>query len=195
MDFQRVFKNKWLIAIGIIGVLLLVISSIGARKNSTETIAPASAFSTNTTPSGPTSTTTNTGDSLIANAQALENSYDAQLESILSKIAGIHAVTVMVTVNDSGSVTVAKNDTRTNTVTGSGSNASQTSSESDQIYSGSSENGGPYVLSSSLPHVMGVLVTVRADDFIVAKAEIIESITNVLDVPAYKISVEPQKGN
>lgn len=198
MDWKVLTKNKWLLFLAAVGVLLLLIGSFIPSRSARPTFSPLNpaAASQRGDSSQPQAQTADT--SQISSASELEASYDQQLEQILSTIAGIHAVKVMVTVDSSGTLSVAKNDSASKTVSGAGgSTSTTTTTKTDQIYTaGSSGQGGaPYVLSRQQPKVRGVLVTVNADDFVVAKSEIIESITNVLDVPEYKISVEPQKDN
>ncbi|EPZ48957.1 hypothetical protein [Alicyclobacillus acidoterrestris] len=197
MDLKTLFKNKWLLFIAAIGILLLLIGSyLPARHNPTSAVPTLGAAATGDS-GGSASTPPTNGAGQGDAVTQIEESYDSQLENILGKIAGIHAVTVMVTVDSTGTLNVAKNNSSSKTVTGSGSSSSTTTTENDQIYTSNNGTGGngPFVLSNVQPNVRGVLVTVNADDFAVAKSEIVESITNVLDVPAYKISVEPQKEN
>ncbi|GMA60616.1 hypothetical protein NZD89_13420 [Alicyclobacillus fastidiosus] len=196
MDLKTLLKNKWLLFIAAVGMLLLLVGSYLPSKHATPTLATSTLGLTgNSTGQGSPSTGTSSSGASQDSVADIEQSYDSQLESILVKIQGVHAVTVMVTVDSSGTLSVAQNNSSSRTVTGSGASASTTTTENDQIYTSDNGGGGngPFVLSNIQPTVMGVLVTVNADDFATAKSEIIESITNVLDVPAYKISVEPQK--
>ncbi|WAH39001.1 hypothetical protein [Alicyclobacillus dauci] len=195
MDFKTLFQNKWLLAMAGIGILLLLVGSFFPPKADRPALSESVSVSQGSQPQTGTENTSGTNQAMTV--EQIEAGYDQNLQQILSQIQGIHSIHVMVTVDSSGILTVAKNDSSSKTVSGSGSTQSTTTSQSDQIYSGGNGVGGsgPYVLSTVQPNVRGVLVTVSADDFVVAKSEIIESITNVLDVPAYKISVEPQKGN
>jgi stage III sporulation protein AG len=134
----------------------------------------------------------------LTTAQSIDAYYDEQLTNILEKIAGIHAVTVMVTVAGTAAQQVANNTQTTSTLDkGNNGGVSNSTSIQNQVVSEPNPNGGsgPIVLSSTEPKVQGVLVTVSAQDFFIAKSEIIDAIQNVLDMPAYKISVEPQKVN
>lgn len=195
VEWKLLLKNRWLLFLAGVGAIMLITSSFFPSHASHSTTAAL------TTAAGTTAGHGQTGSTAVSTPQAtasdtaadIERRYDLSLESILGQIQGIHGVTVMVTVNSSGILDVAKNNTSSDTVSGSGESKSSTKSETAQIYSGGSGSSGPYVLSSAVPQVKGVLVTVNADDFATAKSEIIQSITNVLDVPAYKISVEPQK--
>ncbi|MFD1675028.1 hypothetical protein [Alicyclobacillus fodiniaquatilis] len=192
MDWKTLAKNKWLLAIAAIGMLLLLIGSFFPPQKAKPTV---SAMTSGTGQENNSTETSDNGSSNTPTQAALvEQSYDQQLEQILGQIQGINAVTVMVTVDSTGTLKVAQNRQSTKTANSGGST---TTTENDQVYSANNGEGdsSPFVVGNEQPSVRGVLVTVNADDFATAKAEIIESITNVLDVPAYKISVEPQKEN
>ncbi|WP_067617638.1 hypothetical protein [Alicyclobacillus acidiphilus] len=154
MDWQRLAKQKWLIFLAALGVILLSVSTLlPKRADPATTTTLGTGANVDDWMNGTTNGTGGGGTTTpLPSVAEIETYYDSQLERILSKIAGIRAVTVMVTTTPSSGKT-------------------------------------------SQPQVIGVLVTVNADNFFTAKSEIVESITNVLDVPAYKISVEPQKGN
>ncbi|WP_206831011.1 hypothetical protein [Alicyclobacillus fructus] len=152
MNWNLLLKQRGLVALGALGVVLLAFSWVwpGSRSQ------PAS-----------TSTVLNgTGSLWQANAASgsqgpeelvsIASFYENELQSMLDKLPGVNAVSVLVTLAQNG-----------------------------QLASGGSNGVG----------VLGVLVTVDADDFVQAKTEIVDVITNVLDVPAYKITVEPQKGD
>ncbi|MCL6625741.1 hypothetical protein [Alicyclobacillus shizuokensis] len=185
MDWKRLLENKWLLILGIVGAVCLLLGSLW----------PASIATVATIGKGqtPNTTASNSKTSATAGSGSVE-ALDHQLAQMLQKIEGIHGVSVMVTFASNGSVEVANNVRRTTTSQG-GSKGSQSTTTDTEVFSQRNSDGSesPYVISRQAPAVRGVLVTVNADDFDVAKAEIIDAITNVLDVPAYKISVEPQK--
>jgi stage III sporulation protein AG len=189
MDLKPILNNKWLLVLGLIGILFLVIGPTLSQMVSIVS-HPTAALPSNQTDTSGNST------NAVTPLTSYENAYDKQLTQMLSKIEGIHHVAVMVTLDSTGSVEVA-NNTKTSTQTQtSGSTGKSTSTTSDtEVFTESNGSGNrvPYVVNRVTPQVRGVLVTVNANDFYVAKSEIIDAITNVLDVPAYKISVEPQK--
>jgi len=129
-------------------------------------------------------------------AFAYQDMYDKQLQAMLLSIQGVNSVSVMVTLDASESIQVADNSRVTKTSqSGTGNQTSSSTSTDNQVVTTRDTNGDevPYVIQRLTPKVRGVLVTVYATDFAVAREEIIDAITNVLDVPAYKISVEPEK--
>ncbi|MCL6445544.1 MAG: hypothetical protein K6T83_19165 [Alicyclobacillus sp.] len=200
MDLKPLMQNKWLLALGILGVLCLL---LGSFWNGTGRVLPtmASLSSANQNIPGPPGTSSGASSALepTANVDAtltLQTAYQKQLAAILQKIAGIHHVNVMVTLDSSNTLEVANTVRKTTQTQVNGSERTESSSVDTSPYTQTVDgNQVPFVMQSSSPSVRGVLVTVAADDFYVAKAEIIDAITNVLDVPAYKISVEPEKVN
>ncbi|WP_067848177.1 hypothetical protein [Alicyclobacillus mali (ex Roth et al. 2021)] len=153
MNWNLLLKQRGLVALGALGVVLLAFSWLwpGTRSQPTSSPSPENAGITNS--AWPWN---------VANADqgpqgvvSVSSYYEGELQSMLEKLPGVNAVSVLVTLAQNG-----------------------------QLASGSSNGVG----------VLGVLVTVDAENFFQAKTEIVDAITNVLDVPAYKITVEPQKG-
>lgn len=191
VDLKPILNNKWLLVLGLLGILFLVIGPVLGQAKKTLG---------HPTPQVPSNQTASTGsqNTAASSLTSYENTYDQQLTQILSKIQGIHKVAVMVTLDSTGAVEVANNNrTSTQTQEGGSSGKSTSTTTDTQVFTESNQNGDkvPYVINRTTPTVRGVLVTVNAQDFYVAKSEIIDAITNVLDVPAYKISVEPQKAS
>ncbi len=195
-NFNALVKNKWVLVLGVLGVLLLLFgSAFGGSGKANSGIASAES---NQNPSPEGQNTPNGSPTAQAQlALAYETQFDKQLENILSKIDGINHVNVMATVDSTEILKLANNDMQTNSTQKNGQTTSTSTTTNDQIFTTRNSDGSmaPVVVERVEPQVRGVLVTVAANDFTLAKAEIIESIQNVLDVPAYKISVEPQKVN
>lgn len=201
IDWKTLFQNKWLFVIGIIGVVCLLFGSMFGGNASVSTLAHITGSndsSPETTdslgnPSNPINSTSTTANS----AFSYEKNYDEQLQKILSQIAGIQSVNVMVTVNSTETLQLANNDQTTNSTSKNGSTVTSSTNDNQQIFVERTQDGSslPVIVQRIEPTIRGVLVTVSAQDFVVAKSEIIDAIQNVLDVPAYKISVEPQKVN
>jgi len=153
MNWNLLLKQRGLVALGALGVVLLAFSWLwpGARWQPVSSSVPA-----NTGVAGSTWPWNATGtDQGPQGLVSMASYYENELQSMLEKLPGVNAVSVLVTLAQNG-----------------------------QLASGGANGVG----------VLGVLVTVDADDFVQAKTEIVDAITNVLDVPAYKITVEPQKG-
>lgn len=129
----------------------------------------------------------------------METNYDNQLTQIIDQLQGVNSAVVMVTLDSTNQLSVASNERQTTqTQKGTaGQSSSQSTTEDNSVFTQHTADGStiPFVTSQQSPKVRGVVVLVNAKDFFVAKAEIIDAIGHVLDVPAYKISVEPKRSN
>lgn len=203
MDFNVLKKNRWLVVLGIIGILCLLGGTLWqtSKPNSMATFANAS--NTTSTASGGNPGSSPTGSPVVSGTissntvnaiTAIQNVDQSQMENMLKKLAGVNSVSVMVSVNASNQITLANSVRTTKDSTVNGKDKHQSTTTDKQPFTATvSGNTQPVVISSTSPQVTGVLVLVNAHDFYVAKAEIIDAITNVWDVPAYNISVEPEK--
>ncbi|GMA52395.1 stage III sporulation protein AG [Alicyclobacillus contaminans] len=189
MDWRILLKNKWLLVLAVLGVVCLLLGSFWKPRATTPTVAAQNAGGN--TPSEQASDTAS-GSQSVASYEAM---YDKRLEEMLGQIAGIHQVDVMVTLDTTNSVKVATNTQETKQSGANGATSSTTVNQ--EIFTQTNPDGSrtPYVEETLMPQVRGVLVVVNADDFFVAKSEIVNAVSNVLDVPAYKISVEPKQSN
>lgn len=192
MDFKSLLKNKWLVVLAVIGVACLLFGSLWSG------VSPSSDSNSSKVPSAaeeqPSAVTpTVNSNNPVTN---LEQVYDTDLQNIISSFQGVHSVNVMVTLDNTQNLQVATDTSRTDTVSG-GSNGQHSTTTQTNVYTDHNADGSstPFVIEQQSPTVRGVLVSVNADDFYTAKAEIIDGIQHVLDVPAYKITVEPKKDN
>jgi stage III sporulation protein AG len=194
-DFKALGKNKWILALGVFGAVLLLFGSMFNSTGKSIVGTVAGTQGQNQTPNGQgQGAVSGTGTEAQQLASAYESQYDKQLENILVKIDGINQVNVMVTVDSTEILKLASSDSQTNSTQKNGQTASTSTTTNQQIFTIRNQDGSqtPVVIERVQPQIRGVLVTVAAKDFTLAKSEIIDAIQNVLDVPAYKISVEPQ---
>ncbi|SHK39385.1 hypothetical protein [Alicyclobacillus tolerans] len=191
MDFKPIQNQKILLAIGALGALLLVMGNFWHHQSSNAANATGTAAQSANVTQNPLQPTSSQNNNLFTEEQQL----DSTLTNILGQISGVYGVHVMVNLQASDQVQFAENTQSSSSTTHQGQNVTSTQTKNDQIFTTHNSDGSetPVEVTESAPQVEGVLVTVAAQDFILAKSEIINAITNVLDVPAYKISVEPQK--
>ncbi|MCL6516193.1 hypothetical protein [Alicyclobacillus sp.] len=191
MDLKPFQQNKWLVVLGIIGIACLVIGTLAGRTNARSAAALAPATS-----AAATTNTTDTSAAQLGSVHDLEQRYADQLTGMLKQMQGIQDVSVMVTVDSTESLQLAQNTQQTTqTQSSGGQSTSQSTTVRSDVFTERTGDGDsvPFVTQRVTPKVRGVLVLVKADDFYVAKAQIIDAIRHVLDVPAYKISVEPER--
>lgn len=184
MDFKPFLRNKWLVLLGVLGLGLILLGTVWSKAGpSVATLGPAGG------PSSATNDTSNSSSSQQADALlAMQNAYDKQLSAVISELSGVNSAVVMVTLDSTNQVDLANNVKKT---------TSSSSTTTDTEVFTQQQGGGsvPFVTDQRSPTVRGVVVLVDAKDFFVAKAEIIDAIGHVLDMPAYKISVEPKRSN
>lgn len=194
MDWKPLLQNKWLLVLALLGIVCLVLGSVWKPHGALSTMATATTVG-NTADSGTSGTSNASQISTTDNTSiaAYESMYDTKLQNMLSQISGINEVSVMVTFDTTSNAQLATNTRETKQTQSSGSSTTT----DNEIFTTTNPDGShsPYVQETLMPEVRGVLVVVDAADFFVAKSEIVDAITNVLDVPAYKISVEPKKSN
>ncbi|RIV23009.1 hypothetical protein D2Q93_08580 [Alicyclobacillaceae bacterium I2511] len=192
MNPKSFLANKWLMVLGAIGVFLLIIGTFwrSGVKGSEHTLPPQS-MAVQATQVEPSTSNASVQDPTLS----LENQYNQQLQRMIGQIVGVNQASVMVTLDSTDRLEVANNVRSSSQTQGTGNQSSQSNTVSSDIFTQRTADGSsiPFVTSQQTPKVRGVLVVVNAEDFFVAKAEIINAIQHVLDVPAYKISVEPAK--
>lgn len=193
MDPKLLLKNRWLLALGIVGIICLVVGSLWNGRSAANAVMASvqTPSTTNANGVGASQVSTPTAsDSSPSAISAIEATDAAQMQQMLGKLAGVNAIAVMVSVSGSNQLTLANSVRSTSDTTGNGHSVSTDKQPFTESVNGSTL---PVVVASTPPQVSGVLVLVNAQDFYLAKAEIIDAITNVWDVPAYNISVEPEK--
>ncbi|MTW85118.1 stage III sporulation protein AG [Virgibacillus dakarensis] len=187
-------KIKYLIVIGLLGLLLVIISNVfstSPEEGQQDAMKPNQpATETKSTFSKKESTTSNVGE--------LEANYEKDLKLMLDKIQGVSETEVMVNL-DSTKVKVYEK----NLITGQ-----QTTDESDK-------NGGtreiqddtketevvlvrqgdkevPLLIQTKKPEVRGVFIVAKGVDNAAVKKWVTDSVARVLDVPIHKVSVMPK---
>ncbi|MCL6453194.1 MAG: hypothetical protein K6T78_06130 [Alicyclobacillus sp.] len=199
MDWKPFLQNKWLVMLAVLGVVLILFGTLWNRANpSIPTLSSARQAGTSSAEAAANQPASALGTGSTADpVLAMEQAYDQQLTAIIDQLAGVQGAVVMVTLDSTNQLEVA-NDSRTTTQTQrTSSGTSSQTSQDNSVYTERQADGSsvPFVTAQQAPVVRGVLVLVDADDFAVARAEIIDAIGHVLDVPAYKISVQPKRSN
>jgi stage III sporulation protein AG len=195
-DLKPFMQNKWLIVLGVVGILCLLFGTVihpGAGG-----AVPTTARNTLQSLAGGSEQTSTTAQGVNTNpTQLQENYYDQKLSTLLKQMSGVNNVSVMITLDATENQQPAYNSRTSRQTQSNGNQSSTTTSTSEDIFQQKLQDGSsvPFVTQSVSAKVRGVLVLVDAADFNMAKLEIVDAIQHVLDVPAYKISVEPQKSN
>lgn len=187
------WKPRYFVILGLLGILLLVISTFFSEDEPEEAkmnISPDHEQQTEET--------SKTQPENHTEIHQLANSYQQDLEKMLNNIQGVSEAEVMVNL-DSSDLKVYER----NLISGT-----QTTSEEDQnggtrqvedrteetqvvlVRQGDTEM--PLLVQTKRPEVRGVFIVAKGAEKATVKSWIIEAVSSVLDVPSHKISVMPK---
>lgn len=188
-------KSKYLLVIGITGLLLLIIGNVfsdSSPEPTQQTIGDTAAPELETKPvsSKKKSTTSNVND--------LEASYEKELQALLDKIKGVEEVEIMVNL-DSTKVKVyeknlitGKQTTDESDKNGGTREVEDYTKESQVVLVRQGDKEVPLLIQTKKPEVRGVFVIAKGVDHATVKKWVIEAVSKVLDVPTHRVSVMPK---
>ncbi|GIM44558.1 stage III sporulation protein AG [Collibacillus ludicampi] len=179
-------KPKWLWVLGLLGVFLLFGGSLfptNQNKTSPQAVDPAHPTVSTDQPS----------------THDFEKMYETRLTEMLNQLQGVSDVSVMVNLDSTEEVLYATNDQNNKTTTNEtdkqgGTRVTTQMNENNQILITKDGDGDhPVVVKRVKPHVRGVLVMAKGAENPRVQLAILDAIQRVLDVPAFKISIQPKK--
>lgn len=175
-------REQWLIC-GLAGLLLLVIAAPVKQKEQKK-------IQEKTTVS---QTQEQTDDQI-------RQSYEKQLESVLSQVEGVGAVQVAVVMESTGKKQVEKDSPEdTSTSSEKGDSGTQRSSQTvttgeTTVYEDTGDGGQtPYISSSTYPEIRGVIVVAQGGGNPVIVQQIQEAVIALFHVEAHEIKVLKMK--
>lgn len=182
LDYLR--QNSKLVAIGVIGVLLVLASSLidgGVKNNHPEGVAD--------TVKAPATVPVRSAEEIL----------ETKMANLLSQVKGAGAVVVNITFESSATADFAKNVTRESKTVQENDNSggirtTTENKESEQILMGK-ENGAdkPVMVSETKPIIKGVMVIAEGAADSTVKNNLTQAVETGLGVAAYKITVLPQR--
>lgn len=174
-------KNKWLIAV-LVGALLLVVALPSGEKNEKNS------------GKGEESVTTAATDSGGTKADHYRRQLETELAQMLEEMEGVGKVKVMITLKDSGERVVEKDRSDSNTVSEETEQEAlkrretQLQSEETTVYA-DRETNEPFVSKENRPAVEGVLILAEGGDSTTVKQNISDAVLALFHVDAHKIKV------
>lgn len=136
--------------------------------------------------------------SLIQNVGEIEANYEKDLQAMLNQIQGVSEVEVMVNV-DSTNVNVYEKDlilgsqsTDEEDRNGGMRQVEDETKETKLVYVRKGDQEAPVLVQTKKPDVRGVFIIAKGAENATVKKWIVESVSKVLDVPTYRISVMPK---
>ena len=174
-------REQWLIC-GLAGLLLLVIAAPVKQKEQKKTQEEVTVQSQEPTD------------------EQIRQSYEKQLESVLSQVEGVGTVQVAVAMESTGKKQVEK-DSPEDTSTSSEKGDSGTERTSQTVTTGETTvyedtgDGGqtPYISSSTYPEIRGVIVVAQGGDNPLIVQQIQEAVIALFHVEAHEIKVLKMK--
>jgi stage III sporulation protein AG len=127
-----------------------------------------------------------------------EKQYEDELKASIEDMLGVTEVRVLVDLDSSEQQILETNkSSQTQTTEESdksgGHRTIQSNSTNEQAVINSGNNQRPIVVQTKKPIIRGVLVIAKGAENIEVKKSIVEAVTRALDVPSFRVAVEPRK--
>lgn len=185
-------KFQYLLLVLCIGAAcVLAGNSLFKSNKAVSTVSIANSKSSNSN----NGTNKNLENNSILNEQ---RQYEDELKSSLEEMLGVNNVTVLVDLDSSDQQILATDKSiQTQTTEESDKNGghqtidSNTTNEKPVIEN--NNNQEPIVVETKKPVIRGVLVVAKGAEDIEVKKSIVDAVTRVLDVPSFRVAVEPKK--
>jgi stage III sporulation protein AG len=189
-------KFQYLVLVLCIGAAcILAGNSLFNSNKAVSTVSIANNKSTNSNIVSVSGSNKNSENNSILNE---EQQYEDSLKSSLEEMLGVKDVTVLVDLDSSDQQILATNKTiQKQTTEESDKSGGHQNIQSDSINEKpvieNGNNQGPIVVETKKPVIRGVLVVAKGAEDIEVKKSIVEAVTRVLDVPSFRVAVEPRK--
>jgi len=172
--FEKITNTRGLVIIFIVGIALLLMPSSCSRQ-ANETKIETEAFSN-------------------FKYTDYEKKLESRLSHILSTVQGISDVSVMITLEDSGEMHYAQNNTSETKNANDGvlSENIHQSSSSLALKNETGNSQSPIFLKTGLPRISGVLVTAKGVNSPSLQADIKSAVRAVLNVSLHRVHVLPK---
>lgn len=189
---KRVRTLRILLIIGGIGAALMLMNSFLPYKD----VAPSAEA-----PSSPPQTEEAWNDKASPNSpfEAVEGTLEARLKDILEKMVGVGSVDVLVTIDSTEEVLLARNSAETQSITdendpnGGVRHITSISKEGQVVLYEVSGDQKPIVTKTINPRIRGVLIVAKGAENATVRRLITSAVEKGLSVPVNRISVVPSK--
>lgn len=187
---KRVRTFRWLILIGLIGVMLMILNSfISVQEldpSSQERASPEEEVFMGSAKEEST-------------FQEIEKSYEDRMKDILEQMAGINGVEIMVTIESTEELIVHQNERETQHITeerdknGANRHITDVTREGEIVLYTATGEEVPIILKTIKPKIRGVVVVAGGAENATVKKLIFDAVQKGLDVPSHRISIIPRK--
>lgn len=184
-------KRKWLLIIALVGILFIVIGDFFQKKEDPN-------LSSNANVEEQLSQAELEEVVLVKNVAEMEALYETDLTKMLNKISGVSEVEVMVNI-DSTNIQMYEKDTVQGTQStvevdqnGGERTIKDETKETKLVFVRQGDEEVPLLVKTQKPSVRGVFIIAKGVENAHVKQMVVESVSRVLDVPTYRISVVPK---
>ncbi|MFQ3542815.1 stage III sporulation protein AG [Halobacillus rhizosphaerae] len=188
---RKINKTKYIIGLGLIGVLLILTSSMFKPNNDKPVPNNAAVESQSQSNAVQASETT---DSI----SQLESEYEKQLKPLLENIEGVSDVDIMINLSATQekvydkNLIIGKQTTKETDKNGGEREIEDYSKEEQLVLVRQGDREVPLLTKTEKPQVSGVFVTAKGVDQMTVRGWVVEAISRVLDVPSHRVSVLPK---
>ncbi|MGP4067768.1 stage III sporulation protein AG [Halobacillus sp. B29] len=190
---KKINKPKYFIALGLIGVLI-ILSSNWFQSNE-----PAPPSQGETAEKSAVSSEASDAPELTDSINQLEKGYEKQLKPLLENIEGVSSVDIMINLSATHekvydkNLIIGKQTTKETDKNGGEREIEDYSKEQQLVLVRQGDREVPLLTKTTKPEVSGVFVTAKGVDQIQVKGWVVEAVSRVLDVPSHRISVLPKQ--
>jgi stage III sporulation protein AG len=188
---------RWVLIVGLVGAALMILNSFVHVKQIDPTVG--SSLPQDSHPPANQTFMSGSNNKETSKFRDYEEAYENQLKQILETIVGVGDVEVLVTIDSTEEMDVARNSKDSQQVTGEKDTNGATRNITEVTRDGSvvlyqvSSDQQPLVLKYIKPKIRGVIVVAKGAENITVKKMISEAVERGLDVPSHKISILPRK--
>lgn len=187
-------KIKYLIVIGLIGLLLII---LGNTFTSTPKEVKQNSFKKGSEENA-IEEVVSKEVSAESEVGELEASYEKDLQAMLNKIKGVSEVEVMVNIDSTNVKIYEKNLIKGQQTTdesdknGGIRKVEDETEETQVVLVRQGDQEVPLLIQTKKPNVRGVFIVAKGADHATVKMWIVETTSKVLDVPTHRVSVMPK---
>ncbi|MFG6148559.1 stage III sporulation protein AG [Halobacillus sp. B23F22_1] len=185
---QKLNKPKYLIIIGLVGVMFILVSNWFQTPNPT---APPP-------PTNESSASEEETEDISLSVDQLESEFEQQLKPLLENIQGVSDVDLMINlaateekVYDKNLI-IGKQTTKETDKNGGEREIEDYSKEQQLVLVRQGDREVPLLTKTNKPNVSGVFVTAKGVEQMKVKEWVVEAVSRVLDVPSHRVSVLPK---
>lgn len=191
---KRVRTFRWLLLLGLTGMLLMLINSF---MNMKELDTPSMGVNAPPPDQEAMSKSVKEGSPFAE----YERNYENRLKEILEKAVGISGIDVLVTIDSTEEIVVYSNERKSEKTTNevdsnqAKRHITEISREGEIVLYEASGGERPLIVKTIKPKVRGVIIVASGAENPTVRSLILDAVRKGLDVSSHKVSIIPRKQN